>query len=456
MISSVLAFVLTLGLLVVVHEYGHYRVAVACGVKVLRFSVGFGRVLWRHQRSPESTEFVLSAWPLGGYVRMLDEREGPVDPSELHRAFNRRPLLQRAAVVAAGPLANLLLAAVLFAAASWIGQDEPKALLGAPKAGSLAEKAGMHAGDWVQAWSWDGNSWNDVESLPALREQLAEALASQKAIYLSLSDDEGHGRHSIRLDTDRLGLQELDAQSWARLGLGAAFSEAVLGQVMPEGPGAVAGLQSGDRVLAVDGERVSDAGALRDRIRASLDHGTGRPMNWRISRQGQEKTLEVRPRAAEDAGQAIGRIDVMIGGQPKMVNVSHGLLTSLQLGVERTWADASLTLKVFGRMLVGQASLKNLSGPITIADYAGQSARTGVTPFLSFLAYISVSLGVLNLLPLPMLDGGHLLYYLFEGLSGRPVSDWWLKQLQRAGAMLMLLLMALALSNDLTRLLGPH
>ncbi|MBV8125652.1 MAG: RIP metalloprotease RseP [Burkholderiaceae bacterium] len=456
MISSVLAFVLTLAVLVVVHEYGHYRVAVACGVKVLRFSVGFGRVLWRHQRTPDSTEFVLSAWPLGGYVRMLDEREGPVDPAEQHRAFNRRPLLQRAAVVAAGPLANFLLAMLLFAAASWIGQDEPKALLGAPRAGSIAEAAGMRAGDWVQAWSWDGNAWNDVASLPELREQLAEAMATQRVLHLLVSDAEGRGRHPVRLDTERLGSPDLDAQTWVRLGLGAAFSEPVLGRVMPEGPGAQAGLQSGDHVLAVDGEPVSDAGALRDRIRAALDHGVGRSMSWRVLRKGQERTLDVRPRAAEDAGQAVGRIDVMIGGQPQMVSVSHGLTVSLQMGVERTWSNATLTLQVFGRMLVGQASLKNLSGPITIADYAGQSARTGIAPFLNFLAYVSVSLGVLNLLPLPMLDGGHLIYYLFEGLSGRPVSDWWLKQLQRAGAMLMLLLMALALSNDLTRLLGPH
>ena len=208
---TVLAFLLTLTVLIVVHEYGHYRVAVACGVKVLRFSMGFGRVIWRHQKSSEHTEFVLSALPLGGYVRMLDEREGPVAPGELDQAFNRKPLWQRVAIVAAGPLANLLLAVLLYASSHWIGIDEPKALLGTPTPGSLAERAGMRAGDWVQAWQDDQGQWVDLRSLSDLRWQLTQHLLQGQALRLQLSDSQGRSGRQLRLGLDELGAQDMDA-----------------------------------------------------------------------------------------------------------------------------------------------------------------------------------------------------------------------------------------------------
>jgi len=448
-----------LALLIVVHEWGHYRVARACGVKVLRFSVGFGRVILRRQRAPGATEFTLSALPLGGYVRMLDEREAPVAPGERDQAFNNRPLAQRAAIVAAGPAANLLLAVLLFALVHVLGVEEPKSLLGAPLAGSLAERAGMRAGDWVQAASVDGQDWTELQSLPELRWQLTKAVSDGARLYLRVSDAQGHGLRELMLETDSLSGADLDAQLLRKVGLGGAFSEPLLGELAPGGAAAAAGLRRGDRVLTVDGQPAGDAASLRERIRASAQGGAGDlapPMQWQVERAGQVLSLEVRPKIVRDGEQRLGRIEAMVGTAPQLVTVRHAPLEALWLGARRTWEVASLTLRTFGRMLIGEASLKNLSGPITIADYAGQSAQLGVTAYLSFLALVSVSLGVLNLLPLPMLDGGHLMYYLFEGLSGRPVSEWWLRQLQRAGVLIMLLMMTLALSNDIARLAGLH
>ncbi|MGH8796222.1 MAG: RIP metalloprotease RseP, partial [Caldimonas sp.] len=282
MITTILAFVLTLGVLIVIHEYGHYRVAVACGVKVLRFSVGFGRVLWRRQATPDSTEFVVCALPLGGYVRMLDEREAPVATEDLHRAFNRKPLLQRAAVVVAGPLANLLLAVVLYAATYWIGVDEPKALLGPPSAASLAERAGLHAGDWARAYSTDGIDWQDLRSLSDLRWEVTQAVLNGQRLNLIVSDRDGHGQRRVTLDLDTLGNAEVDAKLMQRIGIGGAYSEPVLGEVKPGGPAAKAGLQLGDRVLAIDGEAIDDASRIRTLIRASGSSGAARPMHWRV------------------------------------------------------------------------------------------------------------------------------------------------------------------------------
>ena len=456
MITTVLAFLLTLAILVVIHEYGHYRVAVACGVKVLRFSVGFGRVLWSRRIGRDNTEFVLSALPLGGYVRMLDEREAPVPADEAHRAFNRQPLRRRAAIVVAGPAANLLLAVLLFALAQWIGTEEPKAVLSAPMAGSVAEQAGLRSGDWVQAASRDGNEWTELRSMNDLRWQVTQAVLDGAPLRLNVSDARGHAPRSVILDLQRLDSREVDAQLMRQVGLGAPYSEPVMGEVKADGPAARAGLRAGDRVLAVDGRPLADAQSLREQIRASVRNGAAVPMQWQVERDGRRLEFEVLPRVLDDNGGAIGRVDAYIGQPVQMVTVQRGVWEGLQLGLERTWELSALTLKMLGRMLIGEASLKNLSGPITIADYAGQSAQQGLGYYLGFLALVSVSLGVLNLLPLPMLDGGHLMYYLFEGLTGRPVSDLWLGRLQRGGIAILLALMSVALFNDVARLLGLH
>jgi regulator of sigma E protease len=456
MITTVLAFLVTLGVLIVIHEYGHYRVAVACGVKVLRFSVGFGRVLWRRQRSPDDTEFVVCALPLGGYVRMLDEREGAVAPGELDGAFNRKPLWQRALVVAAGPAANLLLAVLLYAAVHWLGVNEPKAVLSAPAAQTLAERAGLRSGDWIRAYSRDGEQWRDIQSMSDLRWQVTQAVLDGERLELLVTDRDGRAQRRVSLPLGSVGAREVDAGLLRRLGLGAPFSEPVLGEVRAGGAAERAGLQKGDRVLEVDGRSVPDGQRLRELIRGSVDADGAVPMDWRVQRAGRVLDVTVTPAVVSDSKGPIGRIDAFVGDAPESVTVRHGLTEGLGLAAAKTWEMSVLTVQMLGRMVIGEASLKNLSGPVTIADYAGKSVQMGIVTYLGFLAVVSVSLGVLNLLPLPMLDGGHLMYYLFEAVTGRPVSDLWLERLQRGGIVVLTMMMSIALFNDVARLLGLH
>jgi regulator of sigma E protease len=458
-LTTLLAFLVTLGVLIVVHEWGHYRMARACGVKVLRFSVGFGRTLWRHQRSSDDTEFVVAALPLGGYVKMLDEREEPVAPHERDQAFNRKPLRQRAAIVAAGPLANLILAVLLYAAQNWIGIEEPKAVLSMPATGSLAERAGLRSGDWVRGWSSGAPdaAAQDIRSMTDLRWQIMQAALDGERLVLEVSDAAGRGLRRVTLDLDRVERSEVDSSFLAKVvGLPPPYAPAVMGEPVAGGPAERAGLKAGDLVLRVDGTPIADAHQLRTRIRQLDADGRAAPMTWTVERHGGVLDIVVAPRVMGDGNNRFGRIDAVVGKLPETVTVRLGLLDGVARGVSLTWEQSLLTVKMFGRMLVGEASLKNLSGPITIADYAGQSAERGVAYYLGFLALVSVGLGVLNLLPVPLLDGGHLMYYLFEGLTGRPVSEQWLRWLQRGGALALLLLMTLALSNDIARLLGLH
>ena len=451
---TVVAFVVALGLLIAVHEYGHYRVAVACGVKVLRFSVGFGKVIWRWQPKGSPTEFVIGAFPLGGYVKMLDEREEAVDPQERHMAFNTQPVGKRAAIVAAGPAANLLLAVLLYAVVNWSGIDEPRAVLASPIQGSVAERAGVRGGEVVTRAGRAGEDLREVRSFEDLRWLLTRGALDGQDVRLELTDTAQGTPRELMLPLAQIDAQEADANLFRRIGILAPWTRPVIGDVMPEGAGARAGLQAGDVVLAVGSTRIVDGQQLREAIRASVRGDQSLSQRWRLERSGSVIDVDVAPDAQRDGAGWIGRIGAYVGAAPAMVKVDHGFVDGLWNGVVRTWEVSALTLRMMGKMVVGEASLKNLSGPLTIADYAGKSASLGLTQYLVFLALISVSLGVLNLLPLPVLDGGHLMYYLWEAVTGKSVSDAWMERMQRTGVALLLVMMSIALFNDVTRIFG--
>jgi regulator of sigma E protease len=452
---TLLSFLLAIAILITVHEWGHYRMALACGVRVLRFSIGFGRPLLRWHNA-RGTEFVVGALPLGGYVRMLDEREGPVSSAERHLAFNAKPLRCRAAIVAAGPAANLLLAVALYAFIAWWGAPQVQPVLSAPPAGSLAAQAGIQGGEWVQASAADeDDAPQPLASFDELRWRLTQAALARSDLRLWLGEGPQGPAREVRLALSTLSAQQVDTALLQRIGIVMPWSAPVVGEVLADGAAAAAGLRAGDRVLSVDGETISDAQTLRERIRAAVDaQGRGVPQRWRVERDGQTIELTVTPSAQRQGEQWVGRVGAMIGGAPPTVTRSLDPLAALGHGVQRTGEIAMLSLRMMGQILTGQASLSNLSGPLTIADYAGKSAQLGWLPFLSFLALVSVSLGVLNLLPLPVLDGGHLVYYLWEAVAGRPLPDIWIDRLQRGGVAVLVALMSLAILNDLARLLG--
>lgn len=470
MLMTVLAFLVTIGVLVVIHEYGHYRAAVACDVKVLRFSVGFGRVLW--SRMHGETEFVVSALPLGGYVKMLDEREGTVNAAELHRAFNRKPVWQRAIVVSAGPLANLALAVLLYACVNWAGVDELRPWFAQPKADSMAAKAGLQSQDEIVALrpvelkdegqnDDEQDGWTPIRSMTDLQWRLTQAALKGQdlRVQVQAKSDPGQSNAAVRelrLPLSQISASEVDAQLMDRVGLTGPYADPVVAQVMDGGPAQKAGLKAGDRVLRINGQVPKDAGDLRQIIRSSQEGGHALPLSLQVLRAGATLDVNLNPVMKEVQGQQVPRIEAALGSDPATLNVRYGPLEGLSLAVSKTWDVSRLSLSMLGKMLTGQASIKNLSGPLTIADYAGRSARLGWVYYIGFLALVSVSLGVLNLLPLPVLDGGHLMYYLFEGVTGRPVSEQWLERLQRGGVAIMLVMMSLALYNDLARLIGAH
>lgn len=454
---TVVAFIVALALLIAVHEYGHYRVAVACGVKVLRFSIGFGHTLFswkpRRQHPGQDTEFVIAAFPLGGYVKMLDEREGPVAPEERHRAFNTQPLRFRTAIVAAGPIANLLLAVVLYTAVNWIGVEEPMAKLARPVAASLAEQAGLRGGEHVARAGFDGEL-EPVQSFEDLRWRITRGALDGRDLTLEIAGEGGRPSRDIVLPLSRIAAKDADAQMFRKIGVVAPLTRPEIGEVVAGGAAERAGLRNGDLVRAVGPIAIVDGQQLREVIRASVDDGQPRTQVWQIERGGRQERIEVTPEVREEGGSKFGRVGAYVGSPPEMVTVRQGVVDGIWRGVVRTWEVSALTVRMMGKMLIGEASIKNLSGPLTIADYAGKSASLGFTQYLVFLALISVSLGVLNLMPLPVLDGGHLMYYLWEGLTGRSVSDAWMERLQRGGVALLLVMMSIAIFNDVTRLFG--
>ena len=451
---TVVAFFVALGLLIAIHEYGHYRVAVACGVKVLRFSVGFGKPLFTWKGKGSDTEFVIGLFPLGGYVRMLDEREAPVDPHERHLAFNTQPLRSRAAIVAAGPLANLLLAVLLYSIVNWGGVQEPKAVLSSPVAGSVADKAGLVGGELVRRAATGDDELVPIRSFEELRWVLTQGALDGERVRLELQNTPSSSPREVVMDLSVLDVRDADAQLFRKIGVIAPWTRPSIGEVMPGGAAERAGLRNGDVVRRVGNTNVVDGMQLRELIRSSVQEGKVASQIWMVERGGQMLELEVVPDSVTDGSVSVGRINAYVGDSPEMVEVDYGLWEGLARGFERTWDVSTLTLRMMGRMLTGEASLKNLSGPLTIADYAGRSAEMGLMQYLSYLALISVSLGVLNLLPLPVLDGGHLMYYLWEGVTGKSVSDTWMEYLQRGGVAVLALMMSIALFNDISRYLA--
>lgn len=446
---TIVAFVAALGLLITFHELGHFLVARWCGVKVLRFSVGFGAPLWGRRFGPDQTEWAVGAIPLGGYVKMLDEREAPVAPAERHRAFNVQNVWKRIAIVAAGPLANFLLAILLY----WIllvhGIPGMRPAVGEPLPNTPAATGQFEAGDMVT--KMDGravNNWQDF------RWQLMQEAVQHRVVDLEVETLTGKIANR-RLDLSRLKAEDLDEAFLDVVGL--TYYEfklpARIGQVTAGEPAAAAGLRTGDEVISVNGQPIERWDQMVDIIKKS----PGVPVTLEVERAGGVVAIAVTPATANEKGKTFGRIGVGMDDtvlKRYRTEVRYGPLEAVSHAVIKTWNGAGFTLKMMWKMVVGEVSVKNLSGPLTIADYAGQSAQMGFVPFLTFLALISIGLGVLNLLPVPLLDGGHLLYYSAEIIKGSPVSDRALEVGQRIGMILLFSLMAFALYNDINRLVG--
>jgi regulator of sigma E protease len=448
LLTTIAAFLVTLGILIVVHEYGHYWVARKCGVKVLRFSIGFGRPLKRWVRGADRTEWVIATMPLGGYVRMLDERDpdcAPIAAADLPRSFNRQSVWKRIAIVLAGPAANLLLAIAVYWVLNVVGVMEPQALLGQPPAATAASQAGVAAGDRVVEVDGDAvRSWNELRWL------LLQRAVGGRPIAVEV-ETVGGGRRTLTLEPGGAITEDLEGDVIGRLGIVPYSGPPRVGRVADGSAAARAGLLAGDRIVTAAGQPINSARALIERIRASAE----KQLELTVERDGRTVNLQVTPsRVTDDSGQSFGRMGAELNDRPPLIKVQYGPFESIGLAAGRTVDTAVFSLKMLGKMVTGQASWKNLSGPVTIADYAGQTARVGLAAFLSFLALVSISLAVLNLLPIPMLDGGHLLYYFIEILKGSPPAEWVVEWGQRAGVALLGLLTVLALYNDLIRLLS--
>lgn len=451
LLSTLLAFIVALGVLIVFHEFGHYLVARLCNVKVLRFSVGFGAPLWKRTLGADGTEWAIGRFPLGGYVKMLDEREAPVPPAELHRAFNRQSVWRRFAIVVAGPVANFILAVVLYWVLMLHGVPGLRPALAEPPAGTPAARAQLVAGDLVLRVGTTGiNTWHD------LRWHLLQAAVDHASVALEVEalDRSIRVRHLdfSGMSTDSLDENFLDAAGLKRF---QPPLPPIVGQVSEASAAAAAGLRVGDRIDAIGGAPVSDWQQLVDIVRA---HG-GQALDLHITRGEVTRILVATPESVAENGKQIGRLGigpkVDEGAMARyLTKVSYGPVDAVGAAVAKTWEASAFTVRMMGKMVTGQISVRNLSGPLTIADYAGQSAQMGWIAYLGFLALISISLGVLNLMPVPLLDGGHLMYYFVEIIKGKPVSDRVLEIGQQVGMVVLFSLMAFAIYNDIHRLFG--
>ena len=449
--STVLAFVVTLGLLIVFHEFGDYQVARWCGVKVLRFSIGFGRPLLTKRWGKDQTEWVLAAFPLGGYVKMLDEREGSVAPQELPQVFNRKPVAHRFAIVAAGPAANFLLAILLYWLLFILGVAAIKPVIGTVPPATPAAFSGFERGETITKIGGEPvTTWQDARWV-----LLSHVVDQSSPVTVETINPLGHVnvRH---VDVTDIQPDDLDGDFLKKIGLTIyqPDMEPIIAQVTPESAGSRAGLRAGDKILEVNGKQIALWEELVQEIRAN----PGMLLRLRIQRNSETLSLEAIPDTATEGSEKVGKLGVgpkidQAEFEKLMVEISYAPGTAMVRAISKTWETSVFTLQMLGKMLAGQVSWKNVSGPITIADYAGKSAQMGVTPYLGFLALISISLGVLNLLPIPVLDGGHLMYYVIEIIKGSPLSPKAAELGQQVGMALLFALMAFAIYNDVVRLI---
>ena len=450
LLHTVLSFVVALGILIVVHEFGHYLVARWCGVKVLRFSVGFGSPLFARKLGRDQTEWAIAAIPLGGYVKMVDEREGQVATADLPRAFNRQNVWKRFAIVAAGPVANFLLAIALYAALFIGGVQELKPIAGAPAANSIAAAAGVQNGDTVQAVNGEPvRSWQDVRWL------LLEFAFDRESATLDVLTA-GNTLERRTLDFSSITTDQSEGDLLMQIGLRVYRPDipAVVGQVTAGSIAERAGLQKGDRILAINDKPATNWDMLVEIVRAS----PAKELLFDVDRAGERIRIAMAPEAVGEGEARYGRIGVGPDFDPErmkdyFIEIRYGAGEAVLHALKKTWDTSIFSLRMLGKMVIGDVSWRNLSGPVTIADYAGQSAQLGLASYLAFLALISISLGVLNLLPIPLLDGGHLMYYTVEILKGSPVSERIVEMGQRAGLAVLLVLMVFAFYNDISRLL---
>ncbi len=449
-ISSVFFFILALGVLIAFHEYGHFWVARKLGVKVLRFSIGFGRPLWKTTRGADETEYVIAAIPLGGYVRMLDEREAEVDPRERHRAFNVQSLGTRVAIVAAGPIFNFLLAIAAYWLIFVIGVTGVKPIVGEISPHTLAAQGGFEQGDRIVMVNEEPTAtWQNVVLV-----LLDESLNEDAIVSVSVEDASGEAR---KRTLDMSGVQqELEGGNLLEtLGLEPLRPRipAVVESVASDGAAASAGIIAGDRIVSADGTVMQDWGQWVAYVRAR----PGKSIDVEVERGDELLVMQVVPTSREDNDEVVGYIGAMVAVPEDFADEFRSVqryspVQAVGVAMVKTWDMSVLTLRMLVNMVFGEVSLSNISGPISIAKYAGHSASAGLVTFLTFLAIVSISLGVLNLLPIPLLDGGHLLFYAIEFFKGSPLSDEAQMLGQRIGVALLAMLMVVAIYNDIANL----
>jgi len=437
-------FPLALGILIAFHEYGHYLAARLCGVKVLRYCLGFGTPFFSRRFGPDQTEWGIAPFPIGGYVKLLgQDPDEPVPAGEEHRAFNHQKVWKRVAIIVAGPLANFILAITVYWGLNLYGIEEPVARMATPVAGTAAANAGLLGGDEITGFDGEAVvSWND------LNWRLLQAANEHRAVNLETRNNRGETAFRP-LDLTSLGAVKLEGDFLASLGFRLFSPPPRMAEAEPGSVAEQAGLKVGDVFLAVNGKPLATRQEFILAMRANPD----KAVRLDVLRGAERLNITVVPKVVEEKGLKIGRIGAGIEG-PVMTTVRYGLVQGLTRGLSQTWEMSTFSLKMLGKMITGEVSWRNLSGPVTIADYAGKTARLGPTYYLHFLALVSISLGVINLLPIPMLDGGHLMYYLAEIIRGKPVSERVMEIGFKFGLIVIAVSMVLALYNDINRLLA--